>query len=330
MRPTNLETSTALMLLHEYIEPCSLSGKLVVRDELAISDVSGQKVISGLLRKSEISGKRGEPQHFSRCSFTNTEALISELSTSELSGGLYRRDQEGASSHSGKRGHKSEFVDCFMTRQTIASIEAEQCEETQQFVRPGILVSCSATGRRVLPSECGRCSVTNAIALKRALVTSSISRASALPDAAIRSSLGNFCLPIECQTCAWSGQRFHPDDLGVCSLTGLSVHREFLTSEHTRLRPLIELLDDVELSIGDKKFPVLEAAVSRKLKGATCRIISGAISPTKNALAVCAESKSLLGLKTIYLGCVFCPHSQEIVGKVARGKRSKHGWTQTA
>lgn len=316
-------------VLREYIERCSLTGKYVVRDELVASDVSGQKVIANLLHKSEISGARGEPEHFSRCSFTNIEALTTELATSDLSRRLYRRDQEKISSYSGKKGHQNEFVDCFVTRQPIASVEAEQCEETQQFVRPGILVSCSVTGKRVLPSECSRCTVTNAIALKKALVTSSISEALVRADMAVRSASGTFCLPVECQTCAWTGQRFHPDDLGVCSLTGLAVHREFLMGEDSRLRPLMELLDDKDLSIGDKKFPVLEAAVSKKLEGATCRIVSGAISPTKHALAVCAETKLMLGLKTVYLGCVFCARSQEVVGRVARGKRTKHGWVQT-
>ncbi len=316
-------------VLPEYIETCSLSGKRVVRDELAVSDVSGQKVIASLLRQSELSGKRAEPQHFSRCSFTNAEALKSELSPSDLSDRMYRRDQEAISSYSGRKGHKSEFIMCFETRQPIAAVEAEQCQETGKFVRPGILVGCEATGRRVLPSLCGRCSVTNKIALKRTLVPSSISQAPVLADAAIRSSSGKYCLPEESKPCAWSGKKFHPDDLGICTLTGLPVHREFLTGEHSRLQPLIELLDDAEHSARDEEFPILEDAISRKLKGLKCRIVSGSISPTKNALAVCAESKAMLGLKTIYLGFIFSPQSREIIGKVARGKRSKQGWVGT-
>lgn len=191
-----------------------------------------------------------------------------------------------------------------------------------------MLVRCESTGKRVLPSLCSRCSVTNKVALKRAFVSSSISRAPVLVDAAVRSSSGKYCLPSEFQSCAWSGQKFHPEDLGVCSLTGLPINREFLTKEHSRLRPLFELLDDVERSADGKDYPILESAVSRKLHGLKCRIVSGAISPTKNALAVCAETKRMLGLKTNYLGFVFSVENREIIGNVVQGKRSNRGWAE--
>jgi len=55
-------------------------------------------------------------------------------------------------------------------------------------------------------------------------------------------------------------------------------------------------------------------------------ILSGAISPTGNALAICTQSKALLGLRTSYLGCVFSPREREIIGSVASGKRSKGTW----
>ncbi len=313
-------------VLPEYMEICSLTGKRVVQDELAVSDVSGQKVIANMLRRSEISGKRAEPQYFSHCSFTNAEALKTELSTSDVSGRMYRRDQEAVSSYSGKKGHVSEFISCFETRQLIAVAEAEKCQETGKFVRPGILVKCEATGKRVLPSECGRCSVSNKVALKRILVSSSISQTSVLPDFAIRSSAGKFCLPAEGQSCAWSGQKYHPDDLGTCTLTNFPIYNEFLTKQNSRLRPLFELLNDVDCTARDEHFPTLEAALSDVLNGQKCRIVSGAISPTKNALAVCAEIKTLLGLKTNYLGFVFSPHKREIIGKIAQGKRTKRGW----
>ena len=316
-------------VLPEHIEFCSLSRKRAIRDELEISDVSGQKVIVALLRKSEISGKRAEPQYFSRCSFTNAEVLKSELSASEISGRIYRLDQEAVSNYSSKKGHSSEFITCFETRQLIAAAEAEQCQETGKLVRPGVLVNCEATAKRVLPSECDRCTVTNKIVLKRCLVSSSVSQKSVLSSIAIRSSKGNFCFPSECQTCAWSGEHFHPDDLRICALTGLTVHVEYLTEDHSNLRPLFDLLNDLALLPDGKEYPILEAAVSRKLNGLRCRIVSAAISPTRNGLAVCAVSKLMLGLKTIYLGFVFSPLSREIVGRVAQGKRSKHGWERT-
>ena len=317
------------LVLPEFIEVCSLTGKRAARDELAVSDLSSRRVIAGLLRTSEISGKRAEPEFFARCSFSGAEALKSELATSSLSGRLYRIDQEATSDYSRKKGHKSEFMRCFVTRQLIGLAEAEKCQETGELVRPGVLVKCEVTGEHVLPSLCGRCSVTNKVALKRVLVSSSISQAVVRRDVAVKSSSGKFCLPAECETCAWIGQKYHPDDLGKCMLTGLSVHSQFLTKQNSRLRPLFELVNDVSRLPDGKEYPVIESALARRMNGTKSKIVSGAISPTKNALAVCAEVKHLFGLKTTYIGFVFSPLSREVVGKVAQGRRSKHGWVET-
>jgi superfamily II DNA or RNA helicase len=313
------------LVLPEFIEVCALTGKRVARDELSTSDVSGRRVITGLLRTSQISGKQAEPEYFARCSFSGAEALKSELATSTFSGRLYRIDQEAKSEYSAKTGHKSEFVNCFETRQLIASAEAQQCEETGKLVRPGVLVKCAVTGKSVLPSQCGRCSVTNQIALKRTLVSSSISQAPMMPEVAVQSVQGKFCLPAECETCAWTGRTFHPDDLKHCSLSGLLVHSKFLTKQNSRLQPLFELLNDVHRVADGKEYPTIEAALARKMD-VKSKIVSGAISPTKNALAVCAVVKHFLGLKTNHIGFVFSPLTREIVGKVAKGKRTKQGW----
>lgn len=315
-------------VLPEYLEICKLSGKRVVQDELAVSDVSGQKVIAGLLRKSEVSGKRAEPEYCSRCSFTNAEALKSEMVVSDISGRMYRRDQEAMSGFSGKKGHKSEFILCSETQQPIAKAEAEQCEETGKFVRPGTLVTCDASAKRVLPSQCARCAVTNKIALKRLLLSSNISQALVLPDIAVRSKSGKVCLPTECHSCSWTGQKHHPDDLGICTLTNLPIFSEFLTNQDSRLKPLFELLNDVEREVGHEAHPILETALSKALNGQKGRVISGAISSTKNSFAVCAEIKILLGLKKKYVGFVFSPHKREIVGKIVQGKRTKQGWVE--
>jgi len=182
------------------------------------------------------------------------------------------------------------------------------------------------TGKHVLPSQCGRCSVTNKTVLKKLLVSSSISQAFVLADVAVRASSGKFCLPAECQSCAWTGQRFHPDDLKNCTLTGLLVHSEFLTKQNSRLRPLFEILNDVNRSADGKDYPILEGALAQRMDGMKAKIVSGATSPTKTALAVCAEVKLLLGLKTKHVGFIFSPHSRKIVGKVAQGKCTKQGW----
>ena len=219
---------------------------------------------------------------------------------------------QAISDYSGKRGHVTEFVTCFETRQKIARVELEECQETGKLVRPDVLIKCETTGKHVLPSQCGRCSVTNKVVLKKHLLVSSVSGALVLAELAVRSHSGEFCLPTEAQLCAWSRQKYHPADLGVCALTGLPMASEFLTREHSRLRPLHELLNDGHREAKQGDYPVLEAAISKKMNGAKCRILSGAISPTGKALAICAELKLLLGLKTNSSGlCLFSGGSSD-------------------
>lgn len=316
--------------LSEYIGICSVTGKHVITDELAVSDVSGKPVIRGFLLKSQISAKSGELEYFSTCSFTGAKALKSELAVSELSGALYRSDQELKSVLSGRKGHRSEFLNCHETGHLLAKIEAERCQQTGKFVRPGLLVVCEESGKRVLASECARCSVTNKLVLKRLLVVSSISGQCVLPSAAVRSSSGTFCLLAEAEPCAWTEKKYHPGDLGICTLTALKVGREFLTAQDSRLKPLFELLNDVTATAGDREFPVLEAALSGVLEGRKSRIVSGAISQAGSAMAICAELKSYFGLKKSYVGCVFSPKTRSIMGKVAIGKRTKQGWLESS
>ena len=139
-----------------------------------MSAVSGRVVASSLLKTSALSGKRAEPDYFGQCEFTKAEVLETELATSEVSGKRYRVDEQLRSAVSGKTGHKQEFLICHETRQPLTVAEAEQCEVTGNYVRPGILEPCAVTQKRVLPSELERCAATGKRALKRLLVTSSL------------------------------------------------------------------------------------------------------------------------------------------------------------
>ena len=54
----------------EFATRCSLSKKVVLTDEIEASAVSGLPVARVLLKKSAISRKLAEPEHFGRCVFT--------------------------------------------------------------------------------------------------------------------------------------------------------------------------------------------------------------------------------------------------------------------
>jgi hypothetical protein len=318
---------TGRSALPEHSLLCSLSGKRALKDEVELSAVSGLPVASCLLRASMVSGKRAEPEHFGRCVFTGAEVLKTELAISDISGKSYRLDQQVRSAVSGKTGYKEEFIQCHETRHIMAPQEAEQCQATGKLVRPGILERCDVTGKAVLPSELERCAVTDKRVLKQLLVTSSISGARVQQQLALRSNLGAYCAPSEAKMCMWGGQRYHPDDLRVCALTGIPIHVDFVaTTKEPCLQPLADLLDGVRRTSDarehweDIAFKVSTALSSR------CCVETARVSPDARHIAICSEVRTLLGLRVHQAGLLYSIDEQAIVGRIAMGKRTPKGW----
>jgi superfamily II DNA or RNA helicase len=318
--------------LPEHTLRCSLSGKRILTDEAELSAVTGKPVASSLLKTSTLSGSRAEPEHFARCDFTGAEVLNTELAVSELSGKRYRLDQQLCSAVSGKAGHKEEFVFCHETRQPMMPQEAEQCEATGKYVRPGVLERCGVTGKAVLPSELERCAVTDKRVLKKLLVTSSLSGTRIQHRLAVRSVGGKFCAPAEAKRCMWSGRRSHPDDIRVCSLTGIPFHVEFAASgEKAYLQPLGDLLHGIRRTAdAPDRWDEIASKASSALRGSRCRVETAHVSPDKRHLAICSEVRTLLGLRVHQAGLLYSIEDGSIVGRVAMGKRTPNGWIGAA
>lgn len=316
--------------LPEFTVVCNLTGKRLLQDEAEVSAVTGRPVQTSLLKRSALSGRKAEPDEFALCDFTGAEVLKSELATSDLSGKRYRFDEQRTSSISGLTGHKTEFVVCQETGHFLAMKEAEQCEVTGNYVRPGILETCEVTHKRVVPSQLSRCAATGQRVLPTLLVASSITGAQILETVALRSATGKYCAPIEAKTCAWSGERFHPDDLRVCALTGLSMHFKFSTGDRdSRLQALVELLDGIRRNAEEAQlWPDVVAKALEILDGARCRVESAVRSPDAKHLAVCTEVRTLLGLRLRQAGFVYEINSQSIIGRVVQGRRSSDGWEE--
>jgi superfamily II DNA or RNA helicase len=312
----------------EFIQYCELSDRPALPGELETSAVTGRRVASTLLMRSAASGKRAEPEHFGVCAFGGTDVLKSELGTSEISGKPYRRDQAATSAVSGKIGHVQEFITCHETRQTIAHAEAEICELSGKAVRRGVLGTCAVTGRRILPSLLATCRATGERVLKDRLVTSSVSNAQLRRDKAVESAAGRFCLPAEAETCRWSGRRVHPDDVRTCALTGLPIHADFATPQSPpRLRPLAEMLDSVRRDTEQSgAWDRVAQHLRRALKGGAWRVEAAVLSPSRQRLAACAESRTLFGFRVRQAGAVCDLADGAIIGRVAYGKRSGKGW----
>lgn len=314
---------TARLALPEYTVVCDLTGKRVLKDEAEISAVSGRLVASSLLKTSAISGKRAEPEHFDRCEFTNVEALKSELAVSDISSKRYRIDDQMRSAHSGKAGHKQEFVVCHETKEPIAFVEAEQCDLTGNYVRPGVLEQCEVTGKRVLPEQLSRCAITGKWAIKNLLVQSSVTGAQMLEELGTRSASGRYCTPHEAEPCSWSTRKFHPDDLRVCELTGLPIHFQFATTDHPRLRPLADLLNGIKRNADEPQlWESISARASEILRKKGCRVRAAILSPSGSRLAVCIEVRTLLGLRVNHAGLIYAIDEAAVIGHVVQVPRT--------
>ncbi|MGC2639149.1 MAG: SNF2-related protein [Acidobacteriaceae bacterium] len=309
---------------------CSMGGKRILQDEGEASAVTGKIVAKNLLKTSALSGRRAGPEFFATCEFTGAEVIGDELAASEISGKRYRVDQQMRSAASGKSGHRTEFITCYETREPIAISESEQCELTGRQVRRGILQTCEVTGKRVLPSELERCAFTGKRGLRQFFVTSSVSQARVLETSALRSSKGTFCTPAESQFCVWSGQKYHPDDLRTCALTGLPIYFEFATlTGSPRLRPLVELLDGIKRTTDEiAVWNSAASAIGTLNRANKCKVEAAVLSPAKTHLAMCCEVKTLLGLRTNQLGAIFDLGGRTAVGRMAVGKRGNGGWLQ--
>jgi hypothetical protein len=304
-----------------------MSGKRVLSDEIETSDISGLQVAKDLLKICGLTGRMGEPEHFGRCEFTNVTALKDQLQVSEISGMSYRADEEVSSAVSGQRGHKSEFVECSETHQLITLEESEKCEITGKRVQKGLLEACGETNKWVLPSQLGHCMVTGQSVLRSYLVTSSVSNETLLRRSAILSRQGKFCAPSEAKLCFWSERTTHPDDICICTLTGLPVHVEYTWDSSKRLLPMIEMLEGVRRTADHQHlWNGISERMSVSLNGKKCRIHAATMSPCGKHLAACAEVRSMLGLRVRHAAGVFSIDEQALIGRIPEGVRKAGAW----
>lgn len=188
---------------------------------------------------------------------------------------------------------------------------------------------CAVTGKVAIPSELEQCAASGNWALKKYLVTSSVSGARLLERYALRSAKSKFCAPLEGKRCMWSGRKYHPDDLRTCALTGVPVHFKFVTSDASvRLQPLTDLLYGMRRTAdASDLWEAIAAKASAALGGGRCRLEAAQTSPDGRHLAVCSEVRSFLGRSVHQAGLLYSFGDDQIIGRIALGKRSPTGWT---
>lgn len=315
------------LALPEYVVECNLTRKKVLNDEVLVSAVSGEQVISSLLKTSILSGKKAEPNYFGKCEFTGVELLKDELELSQISGKRYRIDEKQTSSVSGKTGHKQEFIFCTLTNQPILENESEKCEVTGKTVTMGLLRHCEVSGFKALPSELEKSTFSGKLSLKKYMVSSSVSGSRLLEQEAMKSSIGKYCTPLETKLCNWSGQKYHPDDLMTCELSGLPIYFEFMTSSKPTLETLINLLNGYNRNNDvTELWETIASKASQALGVTKCKVVASESSPDSKTLAVSLEIRTWVGLKVRHAGFLF--NNGNIKGKIIIGKRVNNKWEE--
>lgn len=214
--------------------------------------------------------------------------------------------------------------------QVLFVASSEKCDVSNSLVQPGTLQRCGLTNKRVLPSELRKCAATSVVALKEFFVTSSVSGESILKDKAVQSLAGLYCSVAEMRTCEWSQDKYHPDDIHDCRLTGLSVHSTYLTSEQDRrLEPLVHILDGT-LKGTDRKELWDDGLIQNPILGAksSSRVDGVVLCPSGALLAVCFKASSVFGLRVRYIGGVFDRASRTPVAPLIEGKRRASQWRE--
>ena len=132
-------------------------------------------------------------------------------------------------------------------------------------------------------------------------------------------------MPVEAKRCEWSGAATHPDDIRTCALLGLAVHFQYIAESSGHLQPIEDLLAGTRRTTDahehwDGIHRHLAAVLKRK-----CRIEAAQLSPDHSKLALAAEVKSMLGLRTQHAGMLYSLDQNAVLGRVAVVKRDGRG-----
>jgi hypothetical protein len=258
---------------------------------------------------------------------SSTDALLTELAKSESSGKFYRADEQQHSDVTGVSGHKSEFIKCPFSKKVLLESEGERCATSKTFVAPGVLELCAVSGQMVIPTELETCSISETKALKKYFVKSSISEARMIGNYAMRAISGAYCTPREGVFCLWSGERWHPEDIRTCVLTGISIHVDYATDSPPMLYPLLEQLKGHLRTVDHPTtWHTIESLLSHAVGTTRNQIQSSELSPSGNHLAICAEIRTMLGMRKYFAGFIYSISKKSIIGKVTQGKRIQEMW----
>lgn len=211
-------------MLTEHSVSCGVTGVALLPVEAGESDLSGLTVDMRLLKKSDMSERRGIESEMVQCAFTDSLVLSDEAVLSDISGKPARKDDIIALAD-GRVAHRSELQRCTVTGTALPPAELGQSDLTGKFVLKSLLIPSIVPPHRLgIESEFLVCAVSGQRALVDEVVVSSVSGKPCLPEFAARSEKsGRLALPDELLTCTVTGRQLLPDEVEISAVSGAPI-----------------------------------------------------------------------------------------------------------
>ncbi len=278
---------------------CTVTGKLVGRDELQKCGLTGDMVLPSELETCSISRISAIRSRMLRCDcsgawLTEEVAIFSDVSSRCASPNLLRRserpphrvgliDETGTCEVSGKtllidEMSRSAVSNRLIDRELLITIR-------DQYVHPDELITCEVTGRRLLPTDTEVCAITHMRVACDLLVTSEVSNRRILEKEASRCAATNRLVARdELTPCYISGELVLSTALETCAESGAVAQKKyFVRCEDTGALILHE-----HSGRSDYRPRIVTRRLLRKSEKPPGRM------GTADEFGICSESKAVL------------------------------------
>ena len=266
-------------------EICELTGKILLRDEVARSEASGRLVDRDLLVASTVSGRCAIEHELETCEETGARVLPDESEVCSVTGKRVVRNLIGTSDLSGKRGLSRLLYVCPETGKSGFIAEMAICSATKMRVAPTALTVCSVTGESVLSRLTIQCACSGRWLLKE--------------NAQVSEKTGRLGHPDVMRLCTWTGRRLLLDETKQCQITGLVFDGDLVPTS-APAQPLIELFQ-LGIPDGIASDPDTQRLRNALAKvGVKARALATQYSAYRKVVAYFADCSGLFGLKKRY------------------------------
>lgn len=278
------------------LQKCEVTQKLLLKDEIGVSEWSGRSVDKVLLLRSKASNRFAIRDEMVECPETKELLLPDEALRCSVTGKMVDKRLLIRSALSGEYGLKK---------------LSGYCEVTKKLVLLNELRICAFTKMKVISKELVTCSVTGKLGARIKMLQSSVSGKYLSPQKAYRSAYSDLIgLPNECQVCSWIGLPVLKNELAICTLTKLHYCKDFLNND-SELGALRNLMDERSFASSQTLLPntkspwqgihLLQEIDPTFFKTATNIWIT---KGPNSRYAVCVELKQWFGMSSKFVGLI--------------------------